>query len=218
MSAKAPTSTLVTTTALSMTTVPVRFDWSLVGDPSKLKRFDVQRSVDGGPYQGVALTSATAVRVLVGLAPAHRYRFRVRAIDSAGRASAWATGPSTALARPSQTAGTYSGSGWVTAGATAYIGSSAKASKSSTGRVTFAFRGTSVAWIGPVGPTRGKALVYLDGVLVKTIDLYKSTFVARRVLYSAKVASGNHTLMIRVAGTAGRPWVAVDAYAVLTPG
>jgi hypothetical protein len=217
VSAKAPASTLITTTSLSLTSVPVRYTWSLVGNAANLKRYDVQRSIDGGAYQAIALPLAKTPSLLVGLSPGHRYRFRVRAVDSAGRVSAWATGPTTAVARPAQTAGTYTGTGWVTAGATAYIGSSAKASKSSTGRVTFAFRGTSVAWIGPVGPTRGRALVYLDGVLVKTVDLYKSTFVARRVLYAAKVASGNHTLTIRVAGTIGRPWVAIDAFAVLTP-
>jgi hypothetical protein len=215
--AKSPTTTLIATTSLSTTTVPVRVTWSLVGNGADLKRYEVQRSIDGGSYQGVALSAATTASLTVSLSPEHRYRFRVRAIDDAGKASDWATGKPTTLARPAQTAASYSGAGWVNAGAAAYIGRTARATPSSTGRVTFAFKGTSVAWIGPVGPTRGRASIYIDGVLVKKIDLYRSSFVARRVLFAAKVADGSHTLTIRTAGTAGRPWVAIDAFAVLDP-
>jgi hypothetical protein len=217
VAAKAPASTLVGAVRLSLTSVPVRIGWSLVGDASDLRRYDVQRSVDGGAFRGVALASPTTTRVVMALAPGHHYRFRVRAVDRAGRASPWATGSDTALARRQQSAGSYAGAGWVTAGSSAYLGGSARASRSSRSRVSFTFSGTSVAWIGPVGPTRGRASVYLDGALVKTVDLHRSTFQARRVLYTARVAAGSHTLTIRVAGTAGHPWVAVDAFAVLTP-
>lgn len=217
VSAKAPSSALVPTTTLSLTTVPVRIAWSLVGDAADLKRYDLQRSTDGGSYATVSLVSATSTAATVALTPGHLYRFRVRAIDDAGRASTWAAGPSTTVSRPSQTAGAYAGSGWVTAGSTSYIGGSAKASPTGGSKVTFAFTGSSVAWAGPVGPTRGKASVYLDGALVKTVDLYRSSFLARRLVYAANVGSGSHTLTIKVAGTAGHPWVAVDAFAVLTP-
>lgn len=217
VSANAPTTNLALTTRLSLTTVPVRVAWSLVGDPAKLARYDVQRSVDGGAYQRVAIASATTKRLVSALPPGHRYRFRVRAVDRAGRVSAWAAGSDTALARRQQGAGRYGGSGWLTAGAAVYLGGSAKASRSARAGVTFAFSGTSVAWIGPVGPTRGRASVYLDGTLVTTVNLYRSSFQARQVLFATHVAAGSHTLTIRVAGTAGHPWVAVDAFAVLTP-
>ena len=217
VSASAPTTNLATTTRLSLTTVPVRVAWSLSGDPAKLARYDVQRSVDGGAYQRAVIASATASRFVVALSPGHRYRFRVRAVDRAGRVSAWATGSDTVLARRQQTAGSYAGSGWLTAGASVYLGGSAKASRAARAGVTFSFSGTSVAWIGPVGPTRGRASVYVDGRLVTTVNLYRSTFQPRQVLFATRVAAGSHTLTIRVAGTAGHPWVAVDAFAVLTP-
>lgn len=217
LSASVPATNLALATRLSLTTVPVRVAWSLVGDPAKLTRYDVQRSVDGGAYQRVVIASATTNRLVVGLPPGHSYRFRVRAVDRAGRVSAWAAGSDTVLARRQQGAGRYAGAGWLNAGSAVYLGGSAKASRSAKAVVTFAFSGTSVAWIGPVGPTRGRASVYLDGRLVTTVNLYRSTFQARQVLYAARVAAGSHALTIRVAGTARHPWVAVDAFEVLTP-
>jgi hypothetical protein len=215
VSARSVVTSLVTATSVSLTTVPVQVSWSLDGSASDLKRFEVQKSVDGGSY--AAFASTTLTRLVTSLAPGHSYRFRVRGVNDAGDASSWSTAKDVALARPQQTAASYSGSGWVTAGSTSYIGSSAKATPSSTGRISFTFKGTSVSWIGPVGPTRGRAYVYLDGKYIRTVDTYKSTFVARRVLYAAYVPNGTHTLLIRVLGTAGHPWIAADAFGVITP-
>jgi hypothetical protein len=80
------------------------------------------------------------------------------------------------------------------------------------------FTGTKVSWIGPTGPTRGKARVYIDGRLRATIDLYSSSFRARRVVYSVRVPDGRHRISIVAQGTAGRPYVAIDAIQVTGPG
>ena len=234
VSASAPTTNLATTTRLSLTTVPVRVAWSLsfAGSsadrrPEKAPEVFLKPSVasDEG-FKQVRANRDGSFKIentysglykVVALSPGHRYRFRVRAVDRAGRVSAWATGSDTVLARRQQTAGSYAGSGWLTAGASVYLGGSAKASRAARAGVTFSFSGTSVAWIGPVGPTRGRASVYVDGRLVTTVNLYRSTFQPRQVLFATRVAAGSHTLTIRVAGTAGHPWVAVDAFAVLTP-
>ena len=42
--------------------------------------------------------------------------------------------------------------------------------------VTFRFTGRAVALIAPKGPTRGSAKLYVDGVYVSTISLYRSQF------------------------------------------
>ncbi len=73
---------------------------------------------------------------------------------------------------------------------------------------TLAFTGTGIAWVGPTGPTRGIARVYIDGRYVKTINLRRSTFNARSVLFSKALPAGKHTFAIRVASS-GRP-VAID--------
>jgi len=70
------------------------------------------------------------------------------------------------------------------------------------------FTGTGIAWVGPTGPTRGVARVYIDGRYVKTINLRRSTFSARTVLFSKALSAGRHTFAIRVVSS-GRP-VAID--------
>ena len=62
--------------------------------------------------------------------------------------------------------------------------------------------------MGPVGPTRGKAKVYIDGKAVATVDLRRSTFQARKILFARALTAGPHTFKI-VVTSSGRP-VAID--------
>lgn len=79
----------------------------------------------------------------------------------------------------------------------------------------FPFVGRSVAWMGPKGPTRGKARIYIDGTYVRTVDLYASSYRAVNTVWSRSwTDSAKHVLVIKVVGTAGRPTVAIDAFRV----
>jgi hypothetical protein len=89
--------------------------------------------------------------------------------------------------------------------------------KSRGATATITFSGSAIAWVGPVGPTRGKARVFLDGNLVATVDLYRSSFAARDIVFARNVSNGTHTLRIQALGTSGRPTVAVDGLYVLRP-
>jgi hypothetical protein len=73
---------------------------------------------------------------------------------------------------------------------------------------TLRFTGTGIAWVGPTGPTRGSARVYIDGRYVRTVDLRRSTFRARSIVFSKALSRGTHTLVIRVVSS-GKP-VAID--------
>ena len=109
---------------------------------------------------------------------------------------------------------TYAGS-WRSASYWRYAGGAAKYATSAGATATFAFTGTRVTWYGPVGPTRGQAKVRIDGVSVGTVNLYSSSFTARRTVFSKGWATaGPHTLVIEVVGTAGHPYVAIDQFAV----
>jgi hypothetical protein len=73
-----------------------------------------------------------------------------------------------------------------------------------------------VSWVGPMGPTRGRARIYVDGTLVGIVDLRASGFSARRTLFSKSWStSGAHTLTIRVAAASARPVVAIDELRVV---
>jgi hypothetical protein len=105
---------------------------------------------------------------------------------------------------------TYRGS-WARAEYPGYSGDAARQAGGRGQTATFRFNGSQVAWNGPKGPTRGKAQVWLDGKLVKTVDLYKARFAARNRIYTRTFAkAGQHTLVIKVLGTKGRPVVAID--------
>lgn len=103
---------------------------------------------------------------------------------------------------------------WSTAGHRGYAGRQAIYAQRAGATATFRFQGRSIAWIGPVGPTRGRARISVDGVVVRTVDLRRSTFRAQATLFRKAWRSvGTHTLTIEVVGS-GRP-VAIDEF-VLT--
>jgi Transglycosylase-like domain len=79
----------------------------------------------------------------------------------------------------------------------------------------FTFSGTSIAWIGPKGPTRGEATIYLDDELVATVDVYARHFNARSEIFSRTFdRTGTHTIKIEVVGTPGRETIALDEFVV----
>jgi len=103
---------------------------------------------------------------------------------------------------------------WSTARYSAYSGRQVKYATRTGASATFTFTGTGIAWIGPVGPTRGTARVYIDGKAVGTVDLRRSTFQARKMLFARALTAGEHTLRI-VVTSSGRP-VAIDNFIVGT--
>ena len=63
-----------------------------------------------------------------------------------------------------------------------------------------------------VGPDRGTASVYVNGVKVSTVNLRASTAQALRVAWKASwTSSASRTVKIVVDGTAGHPRVDLDA-------
>ena len=107
---------------------------------------------------------------------------------------------------------TYAGS-WTTTRGSSFFGGKVRRTTSSSARVTYRFTGREVTWIAAKGATRGKARVYVDGVLVSTVDLRSATTAYRRVIFrKAWSASGAHTITIRPVGN-GR--VDIDGFEVL---
>ena len=98
--------------------------------------------------------------------------------------------------------------GWSSASYASYSGHQVKYSTRYGASATVTFTGNGIAWFGPVGPTRGTARVYIDGKAVASVDLRRSTFQARKLLFSKALAAGSHTLRI-VVTSSGRP-VAID--------
>jgi hypothetical protein len=199
--------------------IPVLVAWSLASSSNGVGRYDLQVSRDGGAWAGLALSSATATSRWVALAAGHHYSFRARAVDRSGRIGAWkSVGPRHAgVVSDASASVVYRGS-WGTASSTSYLGARVHYTRAAGATATLRFSGTSVAWVGPAGPGRGRSAVYFDGVRVAIVDQYATSFVGRRLLFSRNVGSGTHTLVIKALGTSGRPMVAIDALYVVVPG
>lgn len=99
---------------------------------------------------------------------------------------------------------------WSTAAYRGYDGRAVHYATQPGASATFWFTGRSITWIGPVGPTRGTADIWIDGQLVRTVSLRSASFVARRVVYAGHWPStGLHEIRIAVAGR-GRGPIAID--------
>ena len=104
---------------------------------------------------------------------------------------------------------------WFTAFYPDYLKGQARSTDMAGASVGLKFRGAGVSWIGPIGPTRGSAKVFVDGKLADTVSLYASAFRPTRVLFKKRWDQpGSHRIRVVAIGTAGHPTVAVDAFVI----
>jgi hypothetical protein len=196
--------------------VPVAITWGAIDRTSGVVHYDVQRQADGGPWVTIGSVGVTSAATR-SLASGHTYRIRVRAIDGAGNRSGWKYGVTFRLSAYGDASSRilYRGT-WRLASSTAWWGGTARYAKGDGARATLTFTGRNVAWIAAKGPDRGKARVFVNGVLVQTLDLRASTSTAAAVVFRRSwTSSATRTIRIEVLGTAGRPRVDLDGFVVL---
>ena len=219
--AKAPVKSLVDSSRLGTTNVPVKLTWSATDntDGSGVASYQLQQSTNGGAYSNVSLPSSTATSVTLNLAPGSTYQFRVAAKDGAGNVSAWAEGSSfkVSASQESDTAISYTGS-WPNYSYSEFYGGVIRAASNSDARAKFSFTGSSVAWVATKYSNRGQAYVYVDGVYEKTVNLYDANVLARRVVFQKGGLDPlkTHTIEIKTLSASGRPYVDVDAFVRLS--
>lgn len=193
---------LVASSTLGTSAVPVNLSWS-AADASGVSGYELQQSVNDGAYAGVKLPTATATSKSLSLPPGNAYQYRVRATDGAGNTSDWSYGPRFVVdARQETDAAISYGGAWTPQGVTSAYGGALQYATAAGAKATFGFTGLDVAWVAPKGPDRGKAEVWVDGVKVKTVDLYASAAQPRKAVYTQSWGvPGSHTLEVRVLGT-----------------
>ena len=213
-----PQVTLSDASTVPTTGVPVVVDWALTETQAGLRSFQLQMRVGDGSWTAASLASATTSLSRRTVPAGTTFRFRVRAIDTAGTVGDWASSQTYRASGVSDasTAIRWSGS-WTTAAHTGYLGRRAHSTNGRGDIATIDFDGSSIAWAGPVGPTRGKARVLIDGVSVAIVDLRTATFRARDMVFARNLREGPHTLRVQALGTTGRPTVAIDHFYVLSP-
>jgi parallel beta-helix repeat protein len=178
--------------------------------------WQLQVQKDGGAWTTVRLSSSLARAAGVTLAPGHTYRAKVR-LRYASTWSPWVSSSTFAVGRAEETSASIAyGGRWTRI---VSEGASARTVKYATGAGASAlctFAGRAIAWISPVGPTRGYARVYIDGRLAASVNLHRSSFAARRIVFRTWwTSTGTHTIKVVGLGTAGHPRVDVDAFGVI---
>jgi hypothetical protein len=216
--ATAPGATLHTGVPLSGTSIPIHLGWSGADTGGTgINHYELARSTNGGTSWTAISSALTTASADVTVASSGTVRFRVRAIDGAGNVGAWATGLNLTprLTQQSSTAIHYRGT-WTNSSSSLLSGGSAKYAKAVGSYATFTFTGRSIALVATTASTRGKVRVYVNGVLVATVDL-RSSATRYRVLAWQKTwtTSATRTIKLVVVGAAGRPRVDLDAFATL---
>ena len=208
-----PVTRLFTGRTLGTTTVPVRVSWAAT-DPSGVASAGLQRKVNTGTWASVGVSPVTATSVYDSATNGAWVGWRSRATDRLANVSPWVAGPLVKASIFQQTSSTVHWSGtWHTVNSASASGGSLRYSIASGASVTFAFNGSSVAWVSARGPGRGSAKVYVDGVYKSTVNLSASNGSSRAIVYAANWGVyGSHTIKIVVVATAGHPRVDVDAF------
>jgi hypothetical protein len=211
--ATGPTKAIVLGSTLTAGKPLVRFGWSGSDATSGVGHYEFALSTDGGAYTTLssALASPTLDRAL---ATGHSYRARVRAIDVAGNVGVWAYGSAFRLTAYQESSSAIHWSGtWRTGSSTSFWGGHDRYASAAGAKASLTSSGRSFAWVGSVGPSRGWAKVYVNGVLVKSVNLNAAANANRRILFTATWSTArSRTVTIRISGTAGHPRGDVDAF------
>jgi hypothetical protein len=192
--------------------------WSPATDPtSAIVRYQAQWRVDSGAWGPTITVPASVPRTPRTFVVGHRYQLRVRASDSAGNWSAWSMAPAfTAEVVQDSSSSLLRTGTWRRYTNTSMSGGTSRYATARGASITRKFVGRAVSIVAPMSRSRGRVQVWVDGVLVKTADLYRSTISYRRVVCTRTWSvSGTHTVRLVVLGTAGRPRVDLDAILIL---
>jgi len=165
------------------TGIPVTLKWPVFQAGAGGVRYAVEANVNAGGFTPVTLSWPGAQGVTVYLAPGARYQYRDQATDAAGTQTEWMGGPvfGVNVAQESSSDIAYSATWTQTTLAGAY-GGSVRFATAAGAKATTTLLGTSVGVVSTLGPDRGLADIYLDGIRVAGVDLYAPTTVRHQVV------------------------------------
>jgi hypothetical protein len=193
------------------TRIPITIRWK---DGSAGTRFRIERSTDGVKWKRIALGS-DGHSAPDDISTGTHYTYRVRATRGAE------TGPWRTLDRvralriePSRRTVDPRGS-WEVVPFGDYSKGAAYSTDAAGSSITWRGSAGAVAIVGPVGPTRGRLTLEVDGDREATVDLYSATYHARRDLASARFSPDDHVIRITAGSSGGRRTVAVDDFVVV---
>jgi hypothetical protein len=142
-------------------------------------------------------------------------RYQLFARDGAGNLGKGAIGPTitATLLQDGTAIAKYSGT-WSTVNLSSASNGRLHRSSSGGAAVTFTTSARAIAVVGRRGPLNGRAKVYVDGVYRSTIDLDRSTWQSKVVVFNTSwTSTATHSVKVVVIGGTGR--VDIDAFVFL---
>jgi subtilisin len=199
---------------VTSTTITTRVGWSAATDPSSpIGGYEIQASVDGAAW-GPTIAVGPTIRAIGPVeAIGHLYQYRIRAKDTVGNWSPWATGPSvvSSIVQNSSPSVIYART-WHRQAYTNALGGSVNYATAAGASAKLTFTGRAVAIVGPVGPSRGSAKIYVDGVYRTTVSFRASANRSHKAMYTTTLPTlGTHSIRLVLSGN-GR--VDLDAFVV----
>jgi subtilisin family serine protease len=197
------------------TTVSTTMTWpAATDDLSGVKSYLIKRSLNGAAWTTLisSITTRSYKRTMSFGTPT---RFQLFARDGAGNLGKGATGPTitASLLQDGTSLAKYSGTWSTVSLSSASNGRLHRSTKGGTA-VVFTTSARAIAVVGRRGPLNGRAKVYVDGVYRSTIDLHKSTWQSKVVVFNTSWTSkATHSVKVVVIGGTGR--VDIDAFAFL---
>jgi hypothetical protein len=191
--------------------VAARLVWSGNDDDSGVARFDVGRRVDGGAPTLVK-QGLVSPALVVDLAPGHRYRYVVTAVDHAANADS-ARSPWFDVARRDDRSSAFRYTGRWGHESSADAAKGTLTSTTDVGATaSFVVTGRSIAWVATRSRTGGMARVEVDGKVVGTVDLHLRHRQPQSIVWRKSWAtSETHRVTIRVIDSKRDGRVNVDA-------
>ena len=198
-------------------TVSAIVSWpAATDDQSGVVSYSVRRKVGTGSFTTVDSVVTERLKK-VAMTFNTVTQFAIAGRDGAGNLGAQAASPAVkaTLLQDGTSLARYTGSWSTTRSSTASNGAMHTSTRAGAS-VEFRRDARAIAIVGRQGPTSGKARVYVDGVYVQTIDLYRSNARSKVVLFSRSWSTpGVHSVKLIVSGTSGRPRVDIDAFPVI---
>ena len=137
----------------------------------------------------------------------------------------WLTGPGGLLAASANSptwvqdtsANLHWSAGWTTVRSATASGGTVHRSGTAGASVSFTYTGSYLRVIAPTGLGAGDITIKLDGQST-TVSTHGSVYRAAQVIYAGAGKAGNsHSVTLTVAGTAGHPYVSLDAFVISLP-
>ena len=217
--AQAPRAYLSYGVKLGTSTVAVHVAWPAASDPSStIGAYEVQTSVNGGPYGATVSTSGatTAINESIAFGGAS-YRFQVRAQDTAGNWSPWVqeAAPTRIYVVDDRSASVVYSGHWTRASTSSAIRGTLTRSSTVGSKASLTFTGRAIAYVAPRSRYRGSVDVYIDGVFARTLIMRSTPAVYRQIVFTRTwSAVGQHVITVRVRSGNAYPLVDVDSFLV----